>query len=90
MAVVSSARVHSRKYFSATEIGDSVAVIEALDIRPVLLSCGRLHAVQRRKLNLTLEHLRKYLVGAGLLTTNKVAVGQSDANGRRLHPGNVS
>jgi hypothetical protein len=64
--------VHSRKkYFSATEIGDSVAVIEALDIRPVLLSCGRLHAVQRRTLNLTLEHLRKYLVWcrvAALLT----------------------
>src|SRR6266852_7893985 len=69
-----------------TAVGDGVPVIEALDIRPVLLSCGR-PIGQCGQFHLTLEHLREYLVEVGLLAIDDVAIREGDADRRRLHTG---
>src|SRR5882762_9384474 len=81
------------------EVSDGVPVLEAFDIWPVLLSCGRSHIRQCGfndvlmtvrdciKCHLTLEHLREDLVEVGLLTIDNGAIRQSDAHRRHLYAG---
>src|SRR5712692_9344970 len=82
-----------------TEVGHGVSVLEAFDIRPVLLSRGRPQSGQCGfnyllmtvrdciKCHLTLEHLREDLVEVGLLTLDNGAIRQSDAHRLHLHTG---
>src|SRR5215472_17142324 len=74
------------------EVGDGVPMIEALNIRPVLLSCGRLRIGQCRQFHLTLERLGEYLVEVALLAVDDGAIREGDADKRRLRTGswNVS
>src|SRR5689334_7337707 len=66
------------------EIGGRVPVIQALDVRPVLLSCGRLYFWQSGQFHFALEHLREYVVDVGLLTIDVGAVREGDADRRSL------
>jgi len=70
-----------------TEVGDGIPVIEALDIRPVLLSCGRPHTGQCGQFHLTLKHLRE-LSGRGRAAHyDDGAIRERDADRSRLHTG---
>src|SRR5262245_13851947 len=78
------------------EVGDSVSVLEAFHIRPVLLSCRRPQIGRcgsNRLLtttydclesHVTLERIRKDLMEIGLITTNVNAVGQSNTDRRQI------
>src|SRR5258708_2434706 len=80
-----------------TEVGDGVPVLEAFDIWPVLLGCGRpqigrcgfndlpMTVHNCIKCHLTLEHLREDLVEVRLLTVDDGAIRQGDADRRYLH-----
>src|SRR5690242_5230269 len=70
-----------------TEITDSVPVVKAFDIWPVLLSRGRAPTGQCGQCHLALEPLRYYLVDVGLLTVDDAAIRQGDADRRRLRIG---
>src|SRR6266566_714333 len=81
-------QMHERTVEESTlrqiEVGDGVPMIEARDIRPVLLSCGRLHIGQCRQFHFTLEPLREYLVEVALLAVNDGAIRKGDADRRPL------
>src|SRR5438093_786079 len=70
--------------FRQTEVGNRVPVIEAFHVWPVFLSRGSLHIRQCGESHLALEHLRKYLTDAGLLTIDDAAIRQGDPHWR-LH-----
>src|SRR5437667_12164598 len=69
--------------FGEREIGDRVPVVEALDVRPVLLAIDR-PASGGAKRHLAVERLREGLVEITLLTGEGRAIGEGDSDGREF------
>src|SRR5260370_18092786 len=63
-----------------TKVGDGIAVVEALNIWPVFLSCSRGPIGRCGKCHLTLEHIGKGPVDVGLITINDDAFWQGDTD----------
>src|SRR6266853_2697659 len=76
-----------KRTFRQIEVGDGVPVVEALNIWPVFLRCGRRQIGRCGQCHLMLEHLGKDLVDVGVVTIDERAIRQGDADWRHLHTG---